>query len=79
MTDKQLDKLGIHKDGPKRLFPNRYWCNATQSNINIHRQDPPEGVVEIIFEEGVRQGRIEGKITRSEQIRGILHNTDIKI
>ena len=76
MTTKQLERIGIFKDSSK-LKPFRHWCNATQSHINIAKNDTLEDVVKWIFEEGFEQGVKEGKEQRSKQIKGLLNNDDL--
>lgn len=76
MTNKQLEKLDIHRDGDKRN-PNRYWCNTTQSSMNIFNTDTVKSVLERIFNEGIEQGIRLGKEQRSEQIKSILNNDDL--
>ena len=76
MTTKQLEKIGIVKDGGK-LKPFRHWCNATQSHIHIYKTDTLEDVVKAIYEEGIEQGIKEGKEQRSNQIKGLLNNDDL--
>lgn len=76
MTTKQLERIGIIKDGSK-LKPFKYWCNVTQCHMNIYKTDTMEDVVKAIYEEGIEQGIKEGKEQRSKQIKGLLNNDDL--
>jgi hypothetical protein len=76
MTDKELEKIGIIRDGGN-LRPNRYWCNTLQDHINILRTDTMEDVLGYIFKEGVERGIKEGKEKRSNEIMGLLKNEDL--
>ena len=75
MTDKQLEKLGIYRDGGK-VRPNRYWCNTTQDHWIIYKSDTMEQILALVFENGKEQGIVEGKIQRSNQFSDLLNNTD---
>ncbi|AGO47291.1 hypothetical protein Phi19:1_gp045 [Cellulophaga phage phi19:1] len=76
MTTKQLEKIGIIRDGGK-LKPFNYWCNVTQSHIKIYKTDTMEDVVKAIYEKGIEDGVKEGKEQRSKQIKGLLNNDDL--
>lgn len=73
MTDKQLEKLGIHFDGSK-ISPNLYWCNSIQEHIVITRQMSGEEILSIVFENGYSQGVEDGKAQRSEQLKNLINN-----
>ena len=73
MTDKQLEKIGLIKDGHN---PRQYWCYVTQSHITILRRYTHENILQLIFNEGMSQGIVEGKTQRSNQLLRILHNED---
>jgi hypothetical protein len=75
MTTKQLEKIGIIKDGGK-LKPFNYWCNVTQSSIKIYSTDTMEDVVKAIYDQGIEDGIREGKKQRSNQINDLLNNQD---
>jgi hypothetical protein len=73
LTDKQLEKLGIIKDGGK-LNPRRYWCNPAQIHMIILATTDVEHVISMIFDEGIRQGIEEGKKIRSKQMNNLLED-----
>ena len=75
MTDKQLEKLHIHRDGGK-LKPNNYWCNTTQSNMKIYRQNTYEDVMQMIYDEAYNQGVEEGKSRRSRELKALIFGDD---
>lgn len=76
MTALQLEKMGILTEKTK-LNPNRYWCNTIQDYLTIKKTDTLEDVLNMIFSNGYAQGIETGKRQRSEQIKGLLNNTDL--
>ena len=75
MTDNQLAKLDIHPDKSK-LHPVRYWCNVTQTHMNIVRATTPEDIVRRIHAIGMDQGIEEGKEIRSLEFKNLINNVE---
>ncbi len=76
MTDKQLERMGIYRDGG-RLYPKRYWCNITQGYMNIEKTNETyESIVKRIYERGLKDGISEGKSMRSKEFMDLLNNND---
>ena len=73
MTDKQLEELDIHKICGNR-DPHRYWCNTTESFMIIYPTVSVKGVLQMIYNEGVKDGFEDGKKQRSAEIMGLLSN-----
>lgn len=76
MRDEELEKIGIFPDKTK-IYPNRYWCNITQSEIKITDDLTTEDILFKIFEEGYTQGIETGKAQRSREFLNLLNN-DLK-
>jgi len=72
MTEKQLEKMGIHRDGG-RMYPNRYFCIATNSYLTIYKNDTQEDIMKSIYEKGIERGTEEGKMKRSEEFKSLLN------
>jgi len=77
MTDKQLNKMGIHLDDTI-LKPNRYWCDVCDSYIIIPRNMCIEDLLIKIHDIGYDSGITEGKKIRSQDIWRLLNNEDIE-
>jgi hypothetical protein len=75
MKDEELEKLGILAD-KSTLHPNRYWCNTTQTQINIHKMTSAEDIMTMIFKEGYGQGIETGKAQRSQEFKNLINNTE---
>ena len=72
ITKKQLEKIGIHFDGSK-IYPNKYWCNITDSHLTIYLSSYTlEDVVRNIYSEGVSVGIEEGKDLMRQEFKGLL-------
>lgn len=76
MTKEELGIMGLYQED-QQLYPNRYWCNVTQSSFTIDGNETPETIMDKVFQEGIRQGIRDGMERRSEQIMALLNNTDI--
>jgi len=73
LTKLQLEKLGIHSEQNK-LNPHRYWCNPAQIHLKIKQHHTLESVISMIFDEGIKQGIIEGQKKRSRQLTSLLND-----
>ncbi len=74
MTSKQLEKFGLIHDSV-RTNGRRYWCNTTQTHMTIPPSYNASDVVEMIFEEGRKQGIETGKEIRSKEFKDLINNT----
>lgn len=72
MTDNELEDMGIIRDDS--LMTNRYWCNATQTNILLPPTATPKDVLKLIYDLGIEHGIERGMEKRSDQFMNLLNN-----
>jgi len=73
MSVEELEKLGIIFDG-SILNKYRYWCNTTQSYLDIPEGYTGEQIMDMIYNNGKEYGIEIGKRERSSEIKALLNN-----
>lgn len=73
MTDYQLSKMEIIPDKTINN-PRRYWCNITESHVNIFRHDTQKDIIDWIYTEAFNNGVREGKTIRSKEFKALIND-----
>lgn len=72
MTDLELERIGITKDGSDELRPNKYYCETTECTMTIFREATHLSVVAEIYQIGYVEGIKRGKARRSRELYDLI-------